>query len=157
MVVDFMPKGFNDKHWSIAHVLVTRRSIELAKRVALEFGSIIIKQCKNSSYKQISTYLYTKFSIVASKNHSDFKLKNNSSNKRNFHKSKFVKSNQVFQTLQKILKERILYLMTLKNNWYNSYDTKRKNAKKADVCFCTKLQNTENGNICILCHNLRTN
>ena len=49
------------------------------------------------------------------------------------------------------------YLMSLKNNWYNSYDAKRKNAKKADVCFCTKLQNTENGNICILCHNLRTN
>ena len=49
------------------------------------------------------------------------------------------------------------YLMSLNHNWYNSYDTKRKHAKKADVCFCTKLQNTENGNICILCHNLRTN
>ena len=48
-------------------------------------------------------------------------------------------------------------LKILNLNWYNSYDTKHKNAKTANPCFCTKLQNTKNGNICILCHNLRTN
>ena len=42
-------------------------------------------------------------------------------------------------------------------NWCNSYDTKRKNAKNANACFCTKLQNTKNWNICILCHNPWTN
>ena len=48
-------------------------------------------------------------------------------------------------------------LTSLNPNWYNSYDTKCKNAKNTNACFCTKLQHTENGNICILCHNLRTN
>ena len=49
------------------------------------------------------------------------------------------------------------YLTSPNHNWYKSYDTKRKNVKKANACFCTKLQNTENGNICTLCHKLRTN
>ena len=45
-------------------------------------------------------------------------------------------------------------LRSLNLNWYNSYDTKQKNAKNAKECFCTKLQKNKNGNICILCHNL---
>ena len=45
-------------------------------------------------------------------------------------------------------------LKSLNLNWYDSYDTKRKSAKNANQCFCTKLQKNENGNICILCHNL---
>ena len=45
---------------------------------------------------------------------------------------------------------------SLNLNWYNSYDTKRKNAKNAKEWFCTKLQKSKNGNICILCHNLWT-
>ena len=45
-------------------------------------------------------------------------------------------------------------LLSLNLNWYNSYDTKCKNAKNTKQCFCTKLQKTENGNVCILCHNL---
>ena len=49
------------------------------------------------------------------------------------------------------------YLTSPNHNWYKSYDTKRKNVKKANACFCTKLQNTENGNIYTLCHKLRTN
>ena len=48
-------------------------------------------------------------------------------------------------------------LTSLNLNWYKSYDTKRKNAKNANECFCTKLQKTENGNMCILCHNFWTN
>ena len=48
-------------------------------------------------------------------------------------------------------------LIILNLNWYNTYDTKPKNARKANVCFFTKLQNTKNGNICIFWHNLRTN
>ena len=49
------------------------------------------------------------------------------------------------------------YLTSPNHNWYKSYDTKRKNVKKANACFCTKLQNAKNGNICTLCHKLRTN
>ena len=48
-------------------------------------------------------------------------------------------------------------LTSLNLNWYNSYDTKCKKVKNTNACFCTKLQHTENGNICILCQNLRTN
>ena len=49
------------------------------------------------------------------------------------------------------------WLTNLNPNWYNCYDTKRKNKKNSNACFCTKLQNTENGNICTLCHNVCTN
>ena len=48
-------------------------------------------------------------------------------------------------------------LRSLNLNWSNWYDTKWKNAKNTKECFCTKLQKTKNGNICILCHNLWTN
>ena len=48
-------------------------------------------------------------------------------------------------------------LRSLNLNWYNSYDTKWKNAKNTKECFCTKLQKIKNRNICILCHNLWTN
>ena len=48
-------------------------------------------------------------------------------------------------------------LTSLNPSWYKSYDTEFKNAKNSNVCFCTKLQHTKNGNISILCHNLRTN
>ena len=52
----------------------------------------------------------------------------------------------------------ILMCLTILNlNWYNSYDKKLKSAKNANACFSTKLQNTKNENICILCHNLKTN
>ena len=44
-------------------------------------------------------------------------------------------------------------LTSLNLNWYKSYDTKRKNTKNANVCFCTKLQKNGNENICVLCHN----
>ena len=48
-------------------------------------------------------------------------------------------------------------LTSLNLNWYKSYDTKRKNTKNSNVCFCTKLQKNRNGNNCILCHNVWTN
>ena len=48
-------------------------------------------------------------------------------------------------------------LTSLNPNWYKSYDTKRKNARNANECFCTKLPKIGNGNICSLCHNLWTN
>ena len=52
----------------------------------------------------------------------------------------------------------ILKCLTILNlNWFLNHDTKRKNAKNANACFCTKLQKIKNGNICTLCHNLRTN
>ena len=44
-------------------------------------------------------------------------------------------------------------LMSLNLNWYKSYDTKRKNAKNINECFCTKSQKNKNGNKCILHHN----
>ena len=47
-------------------------------------------------------------------------------------------------------------LTSLNLNWYKSYDTKRKNARNANECFCTKSQKNRNGNICILCHNFWT-
>ena len=48
-------------------------------------------------------------------------------------------------------------LKSPKPNWYNRYDTKRKYAKNANECFCTKSPKIGNGNICSLCHNLWTN
>ena len=52
----------------------------------------------------------------------------------------------------------ILRCLTIINlNCYKSYDTKHKNAKNANVWFCTKSQKNGNGNICILCHNFWTN
>ena len=48
-------------------------------------------------------------------------------------------------------------LTNLNLNWYNSYDTKRKNTKNANVCFHTKSQKNGNGNICVSCHNFWTN
>ena len=51
-------------------------------------------------------------------------------------------------------------LPSLNLSWYKSYDIKTKNAKNANVCFCTKSQkkwNAKNENICILCHNYWTN
>ena len=51
----------------------------------------------------------------------------------------------------------LTYLSSLNLNWYKSYDTKRKNTKNANVCFCTKLQKNGNENICVLCHNCWTN
>ena len=42
-------------------------------------------------------------------------------------------------------------LTSLNLNWYKIYDTKRKNAKNANVCFCTKSQTMEMD--CVLCHN----
>ena len=43
-------------------------------------------------------------------------------------------------------------LTSLNLNWYKSYDTKPKNAKNANLCFCTKSQKNGNGNICFLLH-----
>ena len=48
-------------------------------------------------------------------------------------------------------------LMSLKLNWCKSYATKCKNTENTNKSFFTKSQKTGNGNICILCHNLRTN
>ena len=45
-------------------------------------------------------------------------------------------------------------LMCLTLIWSKNYPTKLKNAKNAIEFFCTKLQKTGNGNICILPHNL---
>ena len=45
-------------------------------------------------------------------------------------------------------------LTSLNPNWFKSYDTKRKNARNANECFCTKSPKIGNGNICSLCHNL---
>ena len=44
-------------------------------------------------------------------------------------------------------------LTSLNLNWYKSCETKCKNAKNTNVCFCTKVQKNRNGNICVLCHN----
>ena len=57
---------------------------------------------------------------------------------------------------KKIQKVILRCFRSLNLNWYNSYDTKRKNAKNAKECFCTKLQKIKNRNICSLCHNLWT-
>ena len=43
-------------------------------------------------------------------------------------------------------------LTGLNHNQYKSYDTKPKNAKNANLCFCTKSQKNVNGNICVLLH-----
>ena len=51
----------------------------------------------------------------------------------------------------------LMCLTSLTPNWFNSYDTKRKYARNANECFCTKLTKIGNGNICSLCHNLWTN
>ena len=48
-------------------------------------------------------------------------------------------------------------LKSLNLNWFNDCDTKRKNAKNAKECFCTRWEKIKNVNICILCHNLRNN
>ena len=62
-------------------------------------------------------------------------------------------------------------LTSLNLNWYKSYDTKRKNTKNPNVCFCTKFQkftfsvvvilyeNTQMffQHFCVLCHNFCTN
>ena len=48
-------------------------------------------------------------------------------------------------------------LMSLNLNWYKSYDTKRKNWKNTNLCFWTKLQKNQNGNISVLSHNSWTN
>ena len=48
-------------------------------------------------------------------------------------------------------------LTSLNPNWFKSYDTKRKNARNANECFCTKSLKIGNGYICSLCHNLWTN
>ena len=109
MVVDFVPKGFHDKHWTITNVLVTRRSIELAKRVALEFGSIIIKQCKNSSYKQISANLqfYISNSLLSHQKiivsyifkYFNFMFLKKSTNKRNLHSLFHLLFSEIFCTM----------------------------------------------------------
>ena len=41
-------------------------------------------------------------------------------------------------------------ITSLNPNWYKSYDTKRKNARYTNECFCTKLPKIGNGNICSL-------
>jgi hypothetical protein len=48
-------------------------------------------------------------------------------------------------------------LTSLNSNWFKSWDTKRKNARNANECFCTKSPKIGNGNICSLCHKLWTN
>ena len=48
-------------------------------------------------------------------------------------------------------------LVSLNLNCYKSYDTKQKNSKRANLCFWTKLQKNENGNISVLCYNFWTN
>ena len=45
-------------------------------------------------------------------------------------------------------------ITSLNPNWFNSYDTKCKNARNANECFFTKSPKIGNGNICSLCHNL---
>ena len=45
-------------------------------------------------------------------------------------------------------------LTSLNPNWYKSYDTKPKNSRNANECFCTKSPKIGKGNICSLCHNL---
>ena len=41
-------------------------------------------------------------------------------------------------------------LPSLNLNWYKSYDTKPRNAKNANMCFCTKLQKTEMYGFCVI-------
>ena len=48
-------------------------------------------------------------------------------------------------------------LSSLNLNRYKNYDSKCKNARLPDVCFCTKSPKNRNGNNCVLCHNFCTN
>ena len=45
-------------------------------------------------------------------------------------------------------------ITSLNPNWFESYDTKRKNARNANECFYTKSPKIGNGNICSLSHKL---